>query len=1170
MTKASKQPLITELAVRQHYLRAAHIEHHEGQTAAGYIPTARGLEVIHRIARAMSNDDAGRAWSLTGPYGAGKSSFGLFLHALLGPQADPAYVEATNNLLSAESTLAQLLADGRRKLGAGQQGFIRAATTAQREPITDTVLRALHTSAWSRWRARMPAAVREALAAASADRTPRAVSLALQTLTEQAPVLLIIDEFGKNLEYFAEKAAAADLFVLQELAERCSGPQGLPAFIVTLQHLAFDDYVRTADVVQRREWGKIQGRFEDIPFVDGAEQAARLVSAAFISSTPSTGFVKARKIWAAEQTRQCDDLGLLPMIPGSGQTIIDCYPLHPLTLLTLPDMCARFGQHGRTLFSFLNGREPHSVVEFLENTFAVPQLASVSLDQLYDFFINSAGGANAQHDARLTEVNVTIREASGLTADEARVLKIVGVLNLLSQGGPLRASRHVIAFALSARGTPTDPEEILRALEQRGLLTYRAFADEYRLWRGSDLDLRMIVSLAREEISHASPAALLAREHKMPPAIAGRHSQRVGMLRYFETAFADSGTRSVSRLDIDDEADGLVVYYLGPPESAAELTISGGTKPVVLATTAHHDVLVEAVLELVAVQHALKRDDVRVDHVARRELQDRVADARRRLTNRIAMYLRPDAPGVQFRLVTATDVDTALPAARGLSPLLSAICDRIYSASPEIRNEMLGRRELTSQAAKARRELLEAMVTHQDEEWLGFTGFGPEKAMYAALLRHTEMHADLGDGFGFEPPHGRHTGMAYAWRTAERVITAATDEPVGLDKVYAALLSPPIGLKEGPVPVILTALLLAHSEDIAIYQEGTYQPAITPELLERLVKSPGRFSAKHFATGDTQAHVIAAVADAIESATGRRPTGVSGRRGARRNLALLAVAGPLLTFARSLPEYTLRTHRLSSDAEATRDALLNTREPETLLFDSLPRACGLTPFTGSGHGRTDDIDLLRERLAAALEELRGCYRELLEELSESLSVELRLSDDLAILRVELRGQVVPLTDTLLEPWLRSFVLLANQIELDDEAWLEAVANNLTTRPAAAWRDEDVARFDIELRATAASYRRVLALHYEALAATQAGFDAHRVTMTNPDGSEHSSVVWVDHSMRPHIELIVAQARASATALLGARGAEALLALLAENVLGQRQNVEASAPTAPETEETNYV
>ena len=96
---------------------------------------------------------------------------------------------------------------------------------------------------------------------------------------------------------------------------------------------------------------------------------------------------------------------------------------------------------------------------------------------------------------------------------------------------------------------------------------------------------------------------------------------------------------------------------------------------------------------------------------------------------------------------------TALPVGRGLSSLLSDVCDVVYSASPEISNEMLGRRELTSQAAKARRELLTAMVEHHDEEWLGMEGFGPEKAMYAALLRHPRIHRDNGDGtFGYHQP----------------------------------------------------------------------------------------------------------------------------------------------------------------------------------------------------------------------------------------------------------------------------------------------------------------------------------------------------------------------------------------------------------------------------------
>ncbi|TDD62071.1 hypothetical protein E1263_05520 [Kribbella antibiotica] len=1160
--------LRTELDVRQHYLRAAHIEHHEGQS--GYIPTARGLEVLHRITRAMTSNDAGRAWSLTGPYGAGKSSFGLFLHALLGPAKDPTRVAAVATLAEAEPALADLMEDGRRAIGADGSGFIRAAATAQREPIVDTVLRALQAGARSKWKTRVPAAVKAALAEAEEDRTPRSVRLVLEGLAEYSPVLLVIDEFGKNLEHFADDPHTSDLFVLQELAERSTGDSGIPVFVVTLQHLAFDDYVRGANGAQRREWGKVQGRFEDIPFIEGAEQSARLVAGALTSPSPTPRFVKWRKAWAAEQTAACDELGLLRLIPGGGETIASCYPVHPITLLSLPVMCSRFGQHGRTLFSFLTGREPHSVVDFLDETPVQAALASVGVDQLFDFFVSSGGGANGQHDARLTEINVTIREATGLTVDELRLLKVVGVLNLLSQGGPLRASASVLRFALGAAGTakPIDVEKTLKSLEQRGLLTYRAFADEYRIWRGSDLDLPMIVGQAREMISSASPAALLAAEHKMPPAIAGRHSQRVGMLRYFETTFADASTRSITRPTTGDAADGLVVYYIGAPEDAKLLTVTDGDKPVLVATTEHYASLTDAVFELVAVQHAIRRDDVQNDHVARRELQDRAADAQRRLTDRVTTHLRPNAAGVQFKLLGS---DLQLPATRGLSPLLSVICDDVYFSSPEIRNEMLGRRQLTSQAAKARRELLEAMVTHGQSEWLNFSGFGPEKAMYAALLRHTEIHENTDDGFVFQPPRANHVGLLAAWRAAEEIITSASEVPVTLDKIYTALMEPPIGLKDGPIPVLITALLLHHGEDVAIYQEGTYQPAITPDLLERLVKSPARFSVKHFGVAGEHRRVIEAVASVVGQVTGREIAATANRSGGRRNLALLAVAGPLLNFMRRLPEYTLKTKRLSTDTEAVRDALLNTREPETLLFESLPAACGLKPFVGSLRNRKDDIELFENRLAAALDELKAAYDELLIECCETLAADLRLSEELGALRVEFRGQAASLTHNLLEPRLRSFVLLAAQAELDDTAWLEAIANNIATKPATTWRDDDLARFEVETRALAGAYRRVLSLQYEALAAERAGFDAHRVTMTNPDGSEHSTVVWVDHTTKSRVEQVVQEAQSKVEKFLGARGGEALLALLADSVLGQHDEAaEGDHADSLERKDVGYV
>ena len=154
----------------------------------------------------MASNDAGRAWSLTGPYGAGKSSFALFVHALLGPDGDEARIGAEAALKAADPELLALIEAGRRAFGASHRGFIRAAATAQRESISETIIRAFTAGAYEYWNSRIPNAVEAALGDASRERTPQALRLALEALCEHAPVLIEIDEFGKNLEYFAENA----------------------------------------------------------------------------------------------------------------------------------------------------------------------------------------------------------------------------------------------------------------------------------------------------------------------------------------------------------------------------------------------------------------------------------------------------------------------------------------------------------------------------------------------------------------------------------------------------------------------------------------------------------------------------------------------------------------------------------------------------------------------------------------------------------------------------------------------------------------------------------------------------------------------------------------------------------------------------------------------------
>ena len=114
----------------------------------GYLPTARALEVTRRLVAAMSTEGGARAFSVTGPYGSGKSSLAVFVDALLGQTTDAAYDSAVALLHEHDPETAVRLGEARRAMGADRGGFVRAVITApQREPITATVLRALERGA---------------------------------------------------------------------------------------------------------------------------------------------------------------------------------------------------------------------------------------------------------------------------------------------------------------------------------------------------------------------------------------------------------------------------------------------------------------------------------------------------------------------------------------------------------------------------------------------------------------------------------------------------------------------------------------------------------------------------------------------------------------------------------------------------------------------------------------------------------------------------------------------------------------------------------------------------------------------------------------------------------------------------------------------------------------
>ena len=329
-----------------------------------YVVGADALAAIRCVADGMNGAKRGTAVSIIGPYGSGKSTLGLFMNRLVGSEIECTGAIDAARMKSGE--VADAFLEGRKRLGVGGNGMVRCRVMARREPIHVTIFRAIDNGVseyFGRYSSRTfdgARLLRRNLKLISRGLIPEQsdVMPILRGLCQKAPVMLFIDEFGKNVEYFTDDDGSGDLFLLQELVE-ASGKRGLPLYTMTFQHMAFDDYAVGASSKRRREWAKIQGRFEEIVFSNTLAQTQLMVAKTLRNDDSRVHEWAINEAHALRESfgMECDE-----------DITAKCYPLHPVTLAVLPELCSRYGQNERTLLSFMQGGGSHTVSKFIEDT----------------------------------------------------------------------------------------------------------------------------------------------------------------------------------------------------------------------------------------------------------------------------------------------------------------------------------------------------------------------------------------------------------------------------------------------------------------------------------------------------------------------------------------------------------------------------------------------------------------------------------------------------------------------------------------------------------------------------------------------------------------------------------------------------------------------------------
>jgi hypothetical protein len=277
--------------------------------------------------------------------------------------------------------------------------------------------------------------------------------------------------------------------------------------------------------------------------------------------------------------------------------------------------------------------------------------------------------------------------------------------------------------ALALCDQPGDQEkawqQIIERLQDQGVITYRRQADELRIWEGSDFNVEAAIYEILEKMR--SPLAeLLSSVRPLKPLVAQRHYSTTGTLRYFEPRYVDSRADLATLCCQVDNCDGLIAYWMdsAPPQRIPSQTADG--KPLVVISTSDRDRLRIRAQEFQALKQ-IQQDatELQNDGVARREVRHRLVEAERQLDETLNQVF--DWSEGKNQCWIDGEVVT-IPHAKAFQSALSDSCDRVYNQGLILDNELINRRELTSQGAKARRELIEAMLERGDCERLGLEG----------------------------------------------------------------------------------------------------------------------------------------------------------------------------------------------------------------------------------------------------------------------------------------------------------------------------------------------------------------------------------------------------------------------------------------------------------------
>lgn len=841
-------------------------------------------------------------------------------------------------------------------------------------------------------------------------------------ITEEGKFLVIvIDEFGKILEYAANNSPEKELYTLQKLAEFINDSSKNIILLTTL-HQNFSSYAKGLSESQRNEWIKVKGRLGEIVFNEPVEQLLYLAAARLEKRESKRLNKRFDKLFDIAKESKF-------ISPSFKYEVAEkLYPMDMFAAQTLTLAIQRYGQNERTLFSFLETQGNGYLNGFDEHPFKTYSLADVYDYVIYNFY-SYLSEVNVDSPS-WSAMRVALEKVEGLLDIEhisaaSKIIKSIGLLNLFGSAGVSLPRTMFETYAKSALGIE-NPKALLDLLERYQIIRFAIYKSQYVIFDGTDVNIEHELLKAAGRVPRSKDiVSKLTKNFDLPYEFANSIYYKKGTPRYFQYYISEQPINTSPTNEIDGYIN--LIFNCDPKAVEKVIEYSLACEDAILfAYFKQTNSIVEHIWEIDKLEYVLDFAIDDKDTVAQREVKSLLNYEKELLNNSVLSSLfsfNKDVVWIYKGNIVKIDSKAQF------NKMISAICEDVYSQTPTFINEMVNKHKPSGAMSLARIKLFEKLLEESDMIDLGFDAdkFPPEKTIYKTLLQNTGIHRTQFGAYSLQAPN--EESFRALWNTCEEFMLSTSDKSKKIGELSKILKSRPYKLKQGFIDLWLPTYLIIKRNDYSLYDSNdTYVPTINREVLDILQKSPNDFSIKAFNVEGVKLNIFNQY---------RRFVGASGDAEFTTK-SLIETIKPFLVFYNKLDKYAKHTKKLNKNSSIRfRDVLANAKDPEKTFFEDLPRALGLKESQ-----LAENEEVLKryvELIQTAIRDLRSCYMGLIDRLENAIIDALNLkSTEFISYQKEIALKYSSIKTYLLTNKQKAFLNRVIAETSDRKTWFESI------------------------------------------------------------------------------------------------------------------------------------